>query len=405
MTLDSDMESINTIIFDIGNVLMSFDNMTYLQRLFQDSDTVQHVFDAIWGSGYWDELDLGEDKDMLLEKMVEHEPEYGEEIRAAVDHIEQCMSRREYPIPWIRELKRRGYKVLYLSNYSRYVTEAKPEVLDFLPEMDGGIFSCNVHLIKPDPEIYYKLIEAYDLIPENCVFIDDREINVEAAKAIGMKGIVFQTYRQVKEELECVLRLHSNQTISYYNRHAGAFIKDTQLVEFSSVQDAFLKCLKPGAFILDFGCGSGRDTKYFLEKGYQVEAIDGSEAMCAIAAAYTGLDVKPMYFQELSAEEEYDGIWACSSILHLPWEELEDVFGKMLRALKPQGTIYTSFKYGDFEGIRSDRYFTDMTEARFAHFLANFKHVTLIKSWVTDDVRPGRDNEKWLNLLLKKTTS
>lgn len=112
----------------------------------------------------------------------------------------------------------------------------------------------------------------------------------------------------------------------------------------------FCKSINPGAYILDFGCGAGRDTKYFLDQGYLVEAIDGSEQLCQIASKHTGIKVRQMLFQELKVNEKYDGIWACASILHLPKKELKEVFKKMLTALKPGGRIYTSFKYGEYEG-------------------------------------------------------
>lgn len=196
---------ISTIIFDIGNVLMTFDNKPYLHKLFQDRQTEEQVYGAIWGTGYWDELDRGEDKDILLKKMIADAPAYENEIRTAVENIEQCMSRKDYAIPWIQEMKTRGYRVLYLSNYSTYIMNVKPEVLDFLPYMDGGVFSCNVHLIKPDPEIYQTLMEKYSLIPEECVFLDDTQANVKAARDAGMQGIVFESYFQAREELERVL--------------------------------------------------------------------------------------------------------------------------------------------------------------------------------------------------------
>ena len=109
-----------------------------------------------------------------------------------------------------------------------------------------------------------------------------------------------------------------------------------------------------------------------------------------------------MYFEELSAIEKYDGIWACSSILHLPQNELTDVFRKMIVALKADGTIYTSFKYGTFEGERGERYFTDFTEKTFEKYLEQFPELQLKEYWVTADIRPGRGDEKWLNVILKK---
>ena len=153
---------------------------------------------------------------------------------------------------------------------------------------------------------------------------------------------------------------------------------------------------------MDFGCGSGRDTKYFLSQGFQVEAIDGSEELCKLATVYTGIPVKNMLFQELNAVEQYDGIWACSSILHLPLPELNDVFQRITAALKKDGVFYTSFKYGNYEGERDGRYFTDMTEDRFSDFLKNIKGLELEEQWVTSDVRPERGDEKWLNIILRK---
>ena len=126
--------------------------------------------------------------------------------------------------------------------------------------------------------------------------------------------------------------------------------------------------------------------------------------MCRAAAALTGLPVRQMLFQELDASEKYDGIWACSSILHLPAEELENVLKKMKIALKKDGVIYTSFKYGTFQGERKGRYFTDFTEETFAEFIRKIKGLLIEKLWITADVRPGRENEKWLNILLRKQT-
>ena len=139
-------------------------------------------------------------------------------------------------------------------------------------------------------------------------------------------------------------------TLFYYNQNACTFAESTISVDFSETQNRFLTKLSPDAHILDFGCGSGRDTKYFLEKGYHIDAIDGSKELCRIASEYTGIEVKQMLFQELAEQEKYDGIWACSSILHLPKDELKIVFEKMLTALKEKGWIYTSFKYGTFSG-------------------------------------------------------
>ncbi len=196
--------------------------------------------------------------------------------------------------------------------------------------------------------------------------------------------------------------MQESKTLNYYDEKTQEFIASTVNVDFKVTQDKFLKLLALKARILDFGCGSGRDTKYFLEQGFQVTAIDGSAELCKFASALTGIEVKQMFFQELSEFETYDGIWACSSILHLPYAELQDVFLKMVKATKNDGVIYTSFKYGNFEGYRNERYFTDMDEVKFAEFVKDFPEIETEELWVTGDVRPGRSAEKWLNLILRK---
>lgn len=193
-----------------------------------------------------------------------------------------------------------------------------------------------------------------------------------------------------------------NNTINYYNQNAENFIANTQNADMHPTQERFLRLLDANTSILDFGCGSGRDTKYFLEKGYQVTATDGSSELCRLASEFTGIKVKEMLFQELDAINQYDGIWACSSILHLPKKELLPVIWKMCEALKDNGIIYTSFKYGDFEGERNGRYFTDFTEKTFREVIEKVPELTIEEHWITSDVRPGRGEEKWLNLLLRK---
>ena len=154
--------------------------------------------------------------------------------------------------------------------------------------------------------------------------------------------------------------------------------------------------------ILDFGCGAGRDSKYFLQKGFQVDSIDGSSTLCNIASKQLGILVRQMLFQELDAIEEYDGIWACASILHLPKDVLVLVFGKMAQALKEGGVLYASFKYGDFEGERDGRYFTNMTEQSFAQIRKEIPRLCIVEQWVSSDVRPGREEEKWFNVIMRK---
>lgn len=193
-----------------------------------------------------------------------------------------------------------------------------------------------------------------------------------------------------------------NKTINYYDTNAKEFVEGTLNVNFKATQDKFINKLPAKGYILDFGCGSGRDTKYFLTKDFNVDAIDGSIELCKIASEYTNIKVRHMYFNELSIVNKYDGIWACSSILHLSLDDLVDVFKRMSKALKDEGIIYTSFKYGDFSGERNGRFFTDMTEDSFAKLIANVDNLKVEEQWITADVRPQRGNEKWLNLILRK---
>ena len=192
------------------------------------------------------------------------------------------------------------------------------------------------------------------------------------------------------------------KTIDYYNAHAKDFAQATTDLDFHEVQDRFLSKLPVGARILDFGCGAGRDAKYFAEKGYEVVAIDGSEELCKIANQFTGVVAHQMFFGELDETGEYDGIWACASILHLRKEELIDIIPRMIRAVKTEGYLYMSFKYGTFEGYRNERYFTNFTKESFAEFVKQFSDIALIEQWISSDVRPGRSDEKWLNLILQK---
>ena len=193
-----------------------------------------------------------------------------------------------------------------------------------------------------------------------------------------------------------------DKTLKYYNKNVQSFASGTVSVKFTEVQDKFLEKLNSDAYILDFGCGAGRDTKYFLSRGYQVDAVDGSEQLCRIASKYTGIKVRQMLFQELDEKEKYDGIWACASILHLPKKQLREVLENMYAALKSEGWIYTSFKYGEFEGERNGRYFTDFTTDTFKDFIHDMHGLKIEEQWITGDVRPGRGEEKWLNLLLQK---
>ncbi len=192
------------------------------------------------------------------------------------------------------------------------------------------------------------------------------------------------------------------KTLDYYDQAPEAFAASTRAADMSDTRSRFSVHLPPKGVILDFGCGSGRDTKAFLEAGFRVDAADGSAELCTLASAYTGIQVQQMLFGELDAVDRYDGIWACASILHLPRIELANVLSRVETALKVGGVLYASFKYGTFEGMRNGRYFTDFTEETLKAFWEPVTTMRIFDLWITEDVRPDRKEEKWINLLARK---
>lgn len=186
--------------------------------------------------------------------------------------------------------------------------------------------------------------------------------------------------------------------MSYYELNSKEFIDTTLNLDMSSIYSHFEKYLKLNAKILDLGCGSGRDLKYF-SKSYQVIGIEPSHSLAKFAKEYSQCDVIESTIQDYISQEKYDGIWACASLLHISSKELCNVFTKLARLLNNQGVIYCSFKYGVNEEIRNNRHFTDLTENSIQPLLSNSK-LEVKQFWITSDVRPCKMNEKWLNLIL-----
>ena len=191
------------------------------------------------------------------------------------------------------------------------------------------------------------------------------------------------------------------KTIDFYNKHAEEFTTSTFEVDMKSLYQPFLTELPEGARILDVGCGSGRDTLAFKNKGYQVDAIDYPEELVKKATQLTGIPVRLQSFYEIDADQAYDGIWACASLLHCERTRLKEVIGKLLSALKPNGMLYMSFKYGNGDRQKDGRQFTDLGEVQAKALLGQFDRVQQIQQWITIDQRPERQ-EKWLNLIWKK---
>ncbi|MBD5549215.1 MAG: HAD family phosphatase [Lachnospiraceae bacterium] len=197
---------IKNIIFDIGNVLAGFAWQDYYRSFGFPDEVYEKLADATVRSDFWNEMDRGKlSDDQLLEGFIQNDPSIEKELREVFRNIKGIIRRYDYAIPWIRELKKRGYGIFVISNFAHKAHEECMEALDFLEEIDGGILSYQVKLIKPAPEIYQLLCNRYGLRADECVFIDDTAKNVDAAIKEGMKGITFHTLEQTKEELEKLL--------------------------------------------------------------------------------------------------------------------------------------------------------------------------------------------------------
>ncbi|MDF2889269.1 MAG: Methyltransferase type 11 [Lacrimispora sp.] len=150
------------------------------------------------------------------------------------------------------------------------------------------------------------------------------------------------------------------------------------------------------------GCGSGRDSLTLYELGYDVTPLDASPEMCKLAEIHTGLEVLQMTFEQMDFDDVFDGIWACASLLHTPKKELSGILTKIARALNEKGILYMSFKLGDFEGFRGERYFSDFTADSISQLLRENGRFEIQKLWETEDIRSGHSDVRWLNVLAKK---
>ncbi len=194
----------------------------------------------------------------------------------------------------------------------------------------------------------------------------------------------------------------TNSTIKYYNDNAKTYCANTIAANVSELYKPFLEHLASGAKILDAGCGSGRDSLFFMNQGFSVTAFDASTEMVKAASALIGQEVLLMTFENLKLAGQYDGIWACSSLLHVNRNGLLSVLRNLSDALKPTGVFYMSFKYGNEEYQAGDRYFNCMTEESFRAVISRVPELRIDLLCVTEDVRPGRETELWLNAYLVK---
>lgn len=194
---------IDTIIFDIGNVLTGFQWKKFYESFGFSPDIFERLAAATTLNEDWNEFDRGRLTDEeLLAEFIKNDPGIEEEIRTVMEDIDDMLEPYDYAVPWILELKEKGYGVLVLSNFSHKAFVDCKKALAFLPYTDGGILSYQEKCIKPEPEIYKRLISKYNLVPNQCVFIDDLQKNLDGAAAFGIQTILFRNLAQVKEDLK-----------------------------------------------------------------------------------------------------------------------------------------------------------------------------------------------------------
>ena len=195
---------------------------------------------------------------------------------------------------------------------------------------------------------------------------------------------------------------NEQNTDNFYSKNAADYFHKTKNLDLSHLYEPFLSLIPEGGKILDAGCGSGRDSLFFKKRGYDLVSFDNSAELANLASKYIGREVLNMSFSDVNFLEEFDGIWACASLLHVSKKKMPSVITKLLNALKPNGILYCSFKHGKGEKIITGRLFNYYDEVSFQKLVSKHGNSELLKMWETVDVRPDR-NEIWLNALIKKS--
>jgi SAM-dependent methyltransferase len=180
------------------------------------------------------------------------------------------------------------------------------------------------------------------------------------------------------------------------------YFEQTVDINMQGWWDLFTEQLPEGGSIHDLGCGSGRDSAYFISCGYDVTAMDASEEMCNLASIHIGQDVLNLSFAEMDFNEVFDGIWACASLLHVPGDKIEEIFTKVVNSLKINGILFMSFHYGDFEGRRNGRYYKDYRTKTLKELISKHENLEIIEIEKCPDTKPVADTE-WIYALVRRT--
>ncbi len=193
-----------------------------------------------------------------------------------------------------------------------------------------------------------------------------------------------------------------SNNIKYYNKNFDKYIKESINADMSLLYNEFEKYLKKNASILDLGCGSGRDSLYFSNKGFNVTSLDGSIKMIDYLKSKLKNEIVFSVFEEYKTEKKFDGIWACASLLHVKKENMKDIILKYIDLLSINGIFFMSFKLRNKDFEKDGRVFTCFSEDSFKILLSEFLNIEIIKIIVTNDVRRNRENEKWISVIIKR---
>ena len=194
---------IENSVFDIGGVLADYRMKEFLMEKGLDGPMIKRVLKASVMNPYWGRFERGEvTEEETLQAFTAADPEIERELRLAFTNLSGMLVSRDYAIPLVQRLKKAGYGVYYLSNYSKKAYDECGKSLAFMPYMDGGIVSFKVGMTKPDQRMFSCFLERFGLTAETCLFVDDTEENVLAARALGFFGLVFSGVDGLMEELK-----------------------------------------------------------------------------------------------------------------------------------------------------------------------------------------------------------
>ena len=199
---------INSVVFDVGNVLVDFTPRLFLEKEVEDEGLRKRLYQAIFANPAWGLADRGDlTEEETLERFVQAAPDQRDLISELYEKCGDTISLFPYAVPWIRELKEMGLRTYVLSNYSKHLYDRTVHKMDFLPLMDGAIFSWQHGCMKPEEAIYRLLLDQYGLDPARTIFLDDLPANLEKAQEMGMGTLHFTNYEEAHARLKRALAL------------------------------------------------------------------------------------------------------------------------------------------------------------------------------------------------------